>query len=81
MKANITRGNVYTNTNTLSRFQINHQQQAWGKGIYENAHIKTVAIQFSRRQERETSTLRTFCRLKASVYREARQSGNESVII
>ena len=31
MKANATRGNVYTLTNTSNMFQINQQQQAWGK--------------------------------------------------
>ena len=48
---------------------------------YENVHKQAIAIEFSRRREYEPSTLRMFCRLKACVHKNARQSGQRSVRI
>ena len=31
------------------------QKQAWAKAMYENAHVQTVAADFSRRREQEPS--------------------------
>ena len=45
-----------------------------GTGKYVNGHIQAVAIDFSRRRERELSTLRTYCRVKVCAYKTARQS-------
>ena len=85
-KTYITRGYVYTIhqytlTNILNTFQINHQQQACRADKYENAQAQAVTIEFPRRQERELSTLKTFCRLKVCAYKKARQSGQQSVLI
>ena len=57
-----TRGSVYkilnyTLINISNNFQINPQQQACRTGKYENA--QAVTIEFSRRQKREPSTLKT----------------------
>ena len=43
--------------------------------------IDKYKIRFSGRQERELSTSRTFITLKTSVYKGARQSGQQSVRI
>ena len=59
---------------------MNQQQQACGIYKYENAHAQAIMIEFSRIQERESSTLRTFWRLKVCVYKKARQSGQQSNI-
>ena len=45
-----------------------------GTDKYKNAHMQAVAIEFSRRRDREPSTLRIFCRLKVCTYKRARQS-------
>ena len=50
-----------------------------GTDKYENAHIQAVAIEFSRRREREHSTSRTFVRLKVLDYKRARQGRRQSV--
>ena len=79
---NATRGNVYTihttqiHTNTPHLETKNNKHE--GKKMrdkYGNAYIQAVAIEFSRRRER------MFCRLKACVYKMARQSGQVSVVI
>ena len=74
---NATRVSVYTIhqyilTTTSNIFQINQQQQPCGTDKYENAHAQAVTIEFSKRQERELSTLRTFWRLKVCIYEKAR---------
>ena len=88
-KANATRGNVYTiqraQTNTSNTFQVNYQQQVWGKKIDKYANAQTimctecisnnvVAVEFSRRREHEPSTSKTFVRLLVLDYKSARQS-------
>ena len=50
----------YILTNASNTFQINHQQQALGKDMYDNAHIQTVAIEFMGRQQEEPSTSISF---------------------
>ena len=60
MKANATRGSVYTIykftlTKTLNIFQVNQQQQQY---LSENAHAQAVTIEFSRRDEHEPSNLK-----------------------
>ena len=56
-KANLTRGSVYTiHTNECIEHFPNKK---------ENAHMQAIAIEFSRRLDHETSTLRMFYRLKA----------------
>ena len=40
--------------------------------MYENAHIQTVAVDFSRMREQESSILRTFVRLNVLDYKKAR---------
>ena len=40
--------------------------------MYENAHIQTVAVDFSRKREQEPSISRTFERLNALDYKKAR---------
>ena len=71
-------------TNVSSRTQINQQQQAWGeKGTdnYGNAHIRMVAMEFSRRWEQEPSTSRTFGSLNLLDQNRTRQIKLLSVII
>ena len=45
-----------------------------GTDKYENANTQVVAIEFSRRREREPTTLRTFCRLQVCAHKRAKQS-------
>ena len=40
--------------------------------MYENAHIQTVAVDFSRRQEQEPYISRTFVRLNVLDYKKVR---------
>ena len=42
--------------------------------MYENAHIQTVAADYSRRRDPEPSSLATFCTLKVCAYKMARYS-------
>ena len=69
---------VHTNKYIEHRSQ---QQQAWGKDMYEYAHIQTVAKDFSRRREQEISTSRTFVRLNALDYKVERWSHQWAVVI
>ena len=48
---------------------------------YESAHIKAVAIEFWRRQERGPTASRTFVRLFVLDYKTERQSRRQSVRI
>ena len=50
-------------------------------GRYENAHAQVVTIEFSKKQEREPSTLRIFRRLKMYAYKKPRQSRRQAVSI
>ena len=60
-KSNATRDSVYTYTltNISNTFQVNHQQQPRGTRKYKKAHVKAGTIDFSRRLEREPSSVRT----------------------
>ena len=59
-----TRVSVYTNTsNTLT----NNNTDEGKTYMYENAHIQTVAVDFSRGREQETSISRTLNRLNTYV--------------
>ena len=66
----------YTLTNTSNTFQINQQNnEEKGTDKYENAHTQTVTMELSRKRDRVPSNLRKICRLKAAIYKKARQSG------
>ena len=60
-------------TNKYIKHQ-SQQQYARGKYMYENAHIQTVAKDFSTRRELELSISRTFVRLNVLDYERAEKS-------
>ena len=80
MKANATRGSVYTIhkcilTNISNSFQINQQQQASVTDKNENAHTQAVAIKFSRRRDHEAFTFRIFLDWRCEhIERQTKQS-------
>ena len=50
--------------------------------MYKNAHIQTVALDFSRRREQEPSISRTFVRLNVLDYKKGQDKAiSESVVI
>ena len=49
--------------------------------MYENAHLQTVAVDFSKRREQELSISRTFVRLNVLDYKRQDKAINESVVI
>ena len=56
-------------TITSMREKVTDKYEKWQK----YAHTQAVGIELSRRWDREPSTLRMFCRLKACVYKKAIQ--------
>ena len=49
--------------------------------MYENAHLQTVAVDFSKRREQELFISRTFVRLNVLDYKRQDKAINESVVI
>ena len=76
-KGNATKDNVYTiHTNKYIEQHLNKPTTTiiTKRHVCKYAHAQAVFIEFSRRQDHEPSTLRTFCSLKACVYKRPRQS-------
>ena len=61
-------GNAYTNTSNSKRNNNKHKKKIKGKDMYENVHIKTVAVLS---QEGENKKL-PFVRLNVLNYKKAR---------
>ena len=85
-KANATRDNAYIiHTNKYieqdSSKPITTNIREKGTDKCENTLIQAVAIEFSRRREREPSASRTFVRLFVLDYKSVRQSRRRVVVI
>ena len=66
---------VHTLTNSLNTLQINQQQQTCA-----STHTQDFAIEFPRRRDHVSSTLRTFCTLKTCVQKRARQEFSQHCV-